>query len=133
MNQPVDLSSERATAVCFPTSEVTPPIHCPELVISKEIMTKQYTCNCLIKDVHKHSHIFINILSHSFQLRQMYKMQVRYLAQEHVLGVFLSFGDLLSKVLHLGVLRSVGVNLVLQLLVLVEQLLGISQTVGDVF
>lgn len=41
MNLPVGLSSERATVVCFPTSEVIPPIHCPELVISVEIRTKQ--------------------------------------------------------------------------------------------
>lgn len=56
-----------------------------------------------------------------------------YLAQKHVLGVFLSISDLISEVLHLGILGGVGVDLVLQLLVLVEQLLGIGQTVGDVF
>lgn len=56
-----------------------------------------------------------------------------YLAQKHVLWVFLSLSDLISEVLHLGILGGVGVDLVLQLLVLVEQLLGIGQTVGDVF
>ena len=59
--------------------------------------------------------------------------QSPYLTQEHVLRVLLSLCDLLSKLLHLGVLWSVGVDLVLQLLVLVQKLLGISQTVGDVF
>lgn len=56
-----------------------------------------------------------------------------YLAQKHVLRVFLSLSDLISEVLHLGILGGVGVDLVLQLLVLVEQLLSIGQTVGDVF
>lgn len=42
-----------------------------------------------------------------------------YLAQKHVLGVFLSLSDLISEVLHLGILGGVGVDLVLQLLVLV--------------
>ena len=55
------------------------------------------------------------------------------LTQEHVLRILLSLRDLLSELLHLGVLWSVGVNLVLQLLVLVQKLLRIGQTVGDVF
>lgn len=40
MNTPVDLGSVRVIVVCFPTSEVTPPIHCPELATSVKVNYK---------------------------------------------------------------------------------------------
>ena len=54
------------------------------------------------------------------------------LSEEHVLGVVLALRHLVAKLLDLGVLGGVGVDLVAQLLVLVEQALGVGQTVGDV-
>lgn len=46
MNWPVDLDSERVAVDGFPTSEVTPPIHCPKLVISEKQQTLHH---CMTK------------------------------------------------------------------------------------
>lgn len=54
------------------------------------------------------------------------------LSKEHVLRIILSLSHLIAKLLHFGILGSIGINLVLQLLVLVQQFLCVSQTVWDV-
>lgn len=54
------------------------------------------------------------------------------LSEEHVLGVVLALRHLVPKLLDLGILGGVRVDLITQLLVLVEEALSIGKTVGDV-
>lgn len=73
----------------------------------------------------------VSIIIHSLSLLFII-MNTTDLSEKHVLRVVLPLCDLVAKFFDLGVLRCVGVDLVAQLLVLVEQALSISQTVGDV-
>ena len=50
-----------------------------------------------------------------------------YLSEEHVLDVFLTRDHIVAVLLHTGVVASVALHFLLQLLMLVQQLLSLSQ------